>query len=47
MHYFGVKNDPIGHYFGKILNISFVYTLAPFIVLNFQKILTANREDLN
>ena len=39
MHHFGPKI-----FLKKIINIIFIYLLAPFIVQNFKKILTADPE---
>ena len=47
MHYFGAENGPIApkdNYFEKTINIIFMKPMAPFIVQNLKKILTADRE---
>ena len=47
MYHFGAQNGPFApnkNFFFKILNITVIYLLAPFIVQNFKKILSADPE---
>ena len=46
-HHFWIQNGPFApnnSFLKKIMNIYFIYLLAPFIVKNLQKILTADPE---
>ena len=43
MCHFWAQNGPFApFFFGKIINITFIYLLAPFIVQSFKKILPAD-----
>ena len=47
MRHFWAQNDPLAsnkNFLEKIINIIFIFLLAPFIVKNFLKILTADPE---
>ena len=47
MYHFGAQNGPFAPnkiFFFKILNITVIYLLAPFIVQNLKKILSADPE---
>ena len=46
MHHFWAQNGPFApnKTFWEIINIIFIYLLAPFIVQNFKKILTPDQE---
>ena len=47
MHHFWAQNGPFAlnnFFFSKIIDITLIYLLAPFIVQNFKKILPADPE---
>ena len=47
IHHFWAQNDPFALnkiFFWKIINITLIYVLAPFIVQNFKKSLPADPE---